>query len=196
MDRQYLIDEEGHSQFKIIYILHGFFLEISLILKLAALIMLLVGQSEEYFGLMTILYNTSSMFLYLTYSMDWLKFTSVRMHMQLFGTHLNVDQYIKQKRNITKRYGIFTGVAALFNFMIIFIDAGYGFEGPVISYLFLALFTLLLCFIYAGHQMMKQKTDDILYKNFAASKRSLLTALILLSIALCFMTIRYFIELV
>ena len=55
--------------------------------------------------------------------MDWLTFTAVRMHMQLFGTHLSEKEYFKQKRNITKRYGIWTGIAALANFMIILIDA-------------------------------------------------------------------------
>lgn len=83
--------------------------------------------------------------------MDWLTFTAVRMHMQLFGTHLSEKEYFKQKRNITKRYGIWTGVAALINFMIIFVEARYGFEGPEVIFLFLALFTLLVCFIWSGH---------------------------------------------
>ena len=96
---------------------------------------------------------------------------------------------------MTKRYGIATGVAAVINLVIIFVSAGYGFEGPVIIYLFLALFTLLVCFIYAGHQMMKQQTDEFLYKSYRSSKRSLLSAVILLSVALSFMTLRYLLEL-
>jgi hypothetical protein len=148
--KQNLIDEEGHRQFSLIYIFHGLFLELSILLKLGSLILLITGQSENSFTLMTILYNTSSMFLYLTYSMDWLKFTAMRMHMQLFGTHLDEVEYNKQKRSVTKRYGISAGIASLINLAIIFVAAGYGFEAPVIIYLFLALLTLICVFIHAG----------------------------------------------
>ena len=81
MIKQSLIDEAGHRQFSVIYILHGVFLELAILLKLGSLILLMVGKDEKSFSLMMIFHNCSSTFLYLTYSMDWLKFTAVRMHM-------------------------------------------------------------------------------------------------------------------